>query len=405
MSSPQVKATPSFDVELSMTKTFEAAAVQSSKSFATACVKALAKHYTLDYSEALQTAGLNGDVQVTLPEKKVNSEKSEKRKVPAFPLPWCGVANDDWCCGLRNNHGLYTQCTMLKLPHGEYCLACQNQASKNVFGKPNAGCVDDRLAVGNFEYVDPKNEKAVTVRYSVVMEKRGITRKEAEEEVAKFGWTIPEEHFEVVEVVKKSQGRPKQDKKVESENPKGLLADYVTVAAAAMEKFEDAQGGDEEVNTKAPPNDEEAKVSVKLKMMKAKKVKAEADAKAEAEAEAEAKAKAEAEAEAKAKAKAEAEAKAKAEAEAKAKAEAEAKAKAKVEAEKAKAEAEAKAKAKAEVVDDLSDDEDDESEADAFEVEIDGITYLVDFEMNVYNEDCELVGHSYDEDTNTFTQN
>ena len=89
-----------------------------------------------------------------------------------------------------------------------------------------------------------------------------------------------------------------------------------------------------------------------------------------------------------------------AEAEAKAKAEAEAKAKAEAEA-KAKAEAEAKAKtSEHEIFDEHTDDEDNEDDEDAVdveEIEIDGTTYFLAGDGEIYNGDSEQVGEKPDD--------
>ena len=142
---------------------------------------------------------------------------------------------------------------------------------------------------------------------------------------------------------------------------------------------------------------ESAPAPEKPKIVKKKMVKKIKKTDEDAEADAEAKAKAEAEA----KAKAEAEAKAKAEAEAKAKAEAEAKAKAEAEA-KAKAEAEAELKAKTseqEIFDEQTDDEGDEDGegVDADEIDIDGTTYFITCDGEIYNGDSEQVGEKPDD--------
>ena len=51
------------------------------------------------------------------------------------------------------------------------------------------------MAAGN-DYEGVKGKKPV--KFSVVMEKKGISREEAEREAEKLGWTIPETEFEVV---------------------------------------------------------------------------------------------------------------------------------------------------------------------------------------------------------------
>lgn len=188
--------------------------------------------------------------------KAAKAPKPEKPAVPAIPLPWTGEVRAGFCTGLRLNHGLHTQCTMVPMAGGCYCKTCQKQADSNANGKPTYGCVEDRLAVGLSEYRDPKGKQSVP--YATVMKKLNIGKEDAEAEAAKIGITIPSEVFEERKLtrgrpkkdasvsdtessqdsqssVKKARGRPKKDKKVvESENGDDLISALVAKANSAV---------------------------------------------------------------------------------------------------------------------------------------------------------------------------
>ena len=65
-----------------------------------------------------------------------------------------------------------------------YCKTCQKGVDRSATGKPTYGTIDDRLAVGVVDYVDPKGKRAVP--YANVMEKLGVTREAVEAEVKEF---------------------------------------------------------------------------------------------------------------------------------------------------------------------------------------------------------------------------
>jgi len=156
-------------------------------------IEKLAEIYNFDAEEAKEKVG----IQVST--KKTN-EKIKKIKTPSVLLPFCGEVNDDWCCGIRVNSGLYSQCTMKKITGDEgarYCKTCFKQAEKNDTNKPNYGDIEERLSK------DYKPAKGKLLKFSEVAAKKNISRDEAEKEAAKYGWTIPEEEFE--EVIKKSR--------------------------------------------------------------------------------------------------------------------------------------------------------------------------------------------------------
>ena len=187
--------------------------------------------------------------------KAAKAPKPEKPAVSAIPLPWTGEVRAGFCTGLRLNHGLHTQCTMVPMAGGCYCKTCQKQADSNANGKPTYGCVEDRQAVGLSEYRDPKGKQSVP--YATVMKKLNISKEDAEAEAAKIGITIPSELFEERKLtrgrpkkdasasdtessqdsqksVKKARGRPKKDKKaVESENGDDLISALVAKANSA----------------------------------------------------------------------------------------------------------------------------------------------------------------------------
>ena len=187
--------------------------------------------------------------------KAAKAPKPEKPAVSAIPLPWTGEVRPGFCTGLRLNHGLHTQCTMVPMAGGCYCKTCQKQADSNANGKPTYGCVEDRQAVGLSEYRDPKGKQSVP--YATVMKKLNIGKEDAEAEAAKIGITIPPELFEERKLargrpkkdasasdtdssqdsqnsVKKARGRPKKQKKaVESENGDDLISALVAKANSA----------------------------------------------------------------------------------------------------------------------------------------------------------------------------
>ena len=182
-------------------------------------VERLSERYSFDVSEALKV--LNEERS---PKKKTEKGKDRKseRMTPSIPLPFCGVVNEDWCHGVRLNHGLHTQCTQPPgSGPGQLCKTCAGQAAKNGSGNPTYGRIENRVqhVAGGAEYNtwrDPAG-KLVTP-YSKIMVKLGISRQEAETEAKKFGWTIPDQHFVVTE---RSAGRPKKStaaSDTESEN-------------------------------------------------------------------------------------------------------------------------------------------------------------------------------------------
>jgi hypothetical protein len=119
-----------------------------------------------------------------------------------MPMPFSGKVKENCCGGLRQNHGLYTQCeTVVK--DEKYCKKCGEN--------PEYGTIQQRLEVGLMEFRDPKG-KAPT-HFTKVMKKLKISREEVEEEASKLNIIINDIHFEEEKVEKKEKGRPKKPKR------------------------------------------------------------------------------------------------------------------------------------------------------------------------------------------------
>ena len=159
-------------------------------------IEVLAEIYGFNVDDAVKQIGLELEVKLNQAPTGKKTSNKPKTNAPSVLLPWCGEVNNDWCCGLRNNAGLQSQCTMGKMNGGKYCKTCQKQSEKEGNdGKPNYGEVSDRVAGGD-DYAGVNGKKPV--KFSVVMEKKGISREEAVREAEKLGWTIPETEFEPV---------------------------------------------------------------------------------------------------------------------------------------------------------------------------------------------------------------
>ena len=72
--------------------------------------------------------------------KKQDSKKTKRKTKKAqvktsIPIPFYGHVVEDWCCGIRKNHGLYTQCQKAKTEGSDYCKICLNQSKNNATKK------------------------------------------------------------------------------------------------------------------------------------------------------------------------------------------------------------------------------------------------------------------------------
>lgn len=194
------------------------------------------KKYNFDGQEAVRELGLNSSqLQIETTQSDENSGlppvMSVRRKTtpntvilkkskvttskPAFPLPYNGVINDDTCLGLKNNHGLYTQCELKKITNSDFCKTCAGQSSKNSNGKPDYGTVWERGQVGIMDYRDPNGKGPI--HYTKIMKKMGLTQEAVIQEAERFDITIDPIHFvapEPTKPVSGKKGRPQKPEKV-----------------------------------------------------------------------------------------------------------------------------------------------------------------------------------------------
>lgn len=193
--------------------------VNTSQDLAYRCVAACAKHYNFDAEEAYRLLGL---AMIRVERKTAVKEKTAKvAKVSApksaFPLPYNGEFNDAYCYALRQNNGLYTQCSGLRKGDAQFCKSCATTMQKTGADVPEYGTIQMRQAVDIFDYVDPKGRKPVA--YTKIMKKYKFTQEQALEEAGKFNITINPEHFVVAEESKR--GRPKTEKEPKVKGAKG----------------------------------------------------------------------------------------------------------------------------------------------------------------------------------------
>ena len=288
-------------------------------------VRWCAEHYKFDAEEASHLLGLN-DIKVTRMAKSMSSKCAKSTPKSKFVLPYSEEHDEGCCSGLRQNHGLYTQCQVAKKGSEMFCKSCQGSADKNN-GVPEYGTIEQRKATGVFEYVDPKGRKPTS--YAKVMKKLKISEEEVLEEAGKLNIIIDKRHFEEEVVVKEgkrgrpkvekppkepkgAKGRPKKSKKVIEVNciEEDLFASLVADANAEQEEQVEEQV--EQVEKAQPAKKGKKDEAERLKEKEEKEAERKAAKEAKKKAEEEAKAlKKQAEEEAKeAKKKAEEEAKA-----------------------------------------------------------------------------------------------
>ena len=133
---------------------------------------------------------------------------------PSMVVPCCGEVVEDWCKGVKFNHGLHTQC-MNGVGSGDYCVTCSKHAGCSATGKPPYGDIRERVGKG-VEYRDPKGK--LTVPYANVVKKLGLDIEAGKVEVVRLGWSIPESQL-VLRVTKR--GRPLKSAAVSDTDSEG----------------------------------------------------------------------------------------------------------------------------------------------------------------------------------------
>jgi len=211
--------------------------VNVAKDLAQRAIMACGEKYNFDGSEAIRLLGLSN---VRVERQKPVAEKKPKEVVAkaAFPLPYNGELNETCCFALRQNNGLYTQCQTARKGENSFCKGCQVLSMKND-GVPEYGTIQQRQAVGVFEYTDPKGRKPVS--YTKVMKKYKVSEEQVMEEAGKLGMEINVGHFVVPEAAESKRGRPKVavEKVLEAKGAKGRPKKTKKVLEIAGEEHED----------------------------------------------------------------------------------------------------------------------------------------------------------------------
>jgi len=173
-----------------------------------------------------------------------SKKDNNKKKKPSIPIPFYGHVETGWCCGVKKNHGLYTQCMKPKPNNSDYCKVCARQAMNNANGKPNCGDIRERAEQwsDNLDYKPPGMKQEIP--YANVVSKLNIDITDAQTIVESLGWQpIPNCHLTekkakrgrpktkiVVEdsddETPKKRGRPRKEKKRELTNDE-LIAQFL----------------------------------------------------------------------------------------------------------------------------------------------------------------------------------
>jgi len=165
-------------------------------------VLSCSEQYGFDSAEALMRLGV--DSVTILVKGKGSKEKKagvKKAAMPSIALPFT-TCNPALCSGLKQNHGLYTQCSSAPVESNSFCKGCIKQCEKNESGKPDNGTIEDRV---KSEFKGPKGD--APKHYTAVMKKLKLTKEQVLEEAGKFGIEIDEEHF-VAPATQTKRGRP-----------------------------------------------------------------------------------------------------------------------------------------------------------------------------------------------------
>ena len=169
-------------------------------------VSALSSEYNFSASEASSKLGLVGlkVVKGGLRERKTVDKPPQDKS--AFPLPFSGRNVEECCQSLRQCQGLYTQCRNSRAGE-KFCKSC---SSKMVEGVPEYGTMEQRLAVGLNDYVDPSGRKVV--HYTKIMKKHKVSEEDVLAEARKFGQVVDGCHFIQPDSDSVKRGRPKAEK-------------------------------------------------------------------------------------------------------------------------------------------------------------------------------------------------
>jgi hypothetical protein len=218
--SAQMSAQMSFNASVYVSEQLNRQLINMSQDLANRCISACADRYNFDAEEAYRLLGLamlKVERKVPIKAKTSKAVKVSIQK-PVFPLPYNGEINDSCCYALRQNNGLYTQCTSIR-KLGQFCKGCATLMQKTGAEVPEYGTIQQRQAVDIFEYVDPKGRKPIA--YTKVMKKYKISEEQVLEEAGKLNIIINPNHFVVSDTENFKRGRPKSDKEPLVKGAKG----------------------------------------------------------------------------------------------------------------------------------------------------------------------------------------
>jgi len=188
---------------MQISSTMLSAHTRVSTEIAKEVIEACASQYGFDAEDAKTRLGLY-TLKITMKKNKSKLPSKSKVEKPSIPLPFDGTCAPGMCSGLKQNHGLYTQCQGSQVEDSEYCKGCMSQCGKNESGKPTNGTIQDRMSA---DFKGPKGD--APKHYTAVMKKLKLTKEQVLEEAAKFNLVVDEENF-IAPVQTTKRGRPKK---------------------------------------------------------------------------------------------------------------------------------------------------------------------------------------------------
>lgn len=162
-------------------------------------VRELSVKYGFDHDEAMEFLVGNTEKKAVKTKKEVG-DKPRKGRARRIPLPWTGFVNQENCCALNYNLGLFTQCENMRKDDGMWCEVCMKKNEEH-HGLPY-GTVEDRLKA-DFKGAGGKP----LVHYGNIIDKKNIEKQAVLNYAREMNIVIPDKMFEVI---KKPRGRPKK---------------------------------------------------------------------------------------------------------------------------------------------------------------------------------------------------
>jgi len=220
MSMSSLVSNNGFNADIYVSDKLNREMVKISSDLSKRCIYVLAEKFNFDAKEAIDMLGLDNIKVERKSSPKGKKEKAVKIEVvkAAFPMPFNGEFNESLCNALRQNNGLYTQCTSVRKGESQFCKGCAGQMQKTGAEVPEYGTIQQRMASGILDYVDPKGRKPIA--YTKVMKKYKLTKEMVLEEAGKLNVNINSEHFVAPEESVK-RGRPSTQKEPKSKGTKG----------------------------------------------------------------------------------------------------------------------------------------------------------------------------------------